>query len=288
MNKTEVMEKTETIAQDEAYKNGSLLYIDSREVADMVGKEHNMLLRDIRRYHLEMEKINQENSQCKIAPSDFFIKSTFTTERGKTYPCYLVTKKGCEFIAHKLTGIKGTKFTAMYINRFHDMEDIIQKQKATEKPQPQTELPWFIRQFRGRYIMLERDFIQLTGVDIRKNKKFYRQEYFKSGLDYNGWGCHDKECFKREYGFDYGDDNTMIYLTMSGVRTALQILKNDRIENLNWDACRLISDGVKKVSQQLLGDKYSVKSLINATSGMVEMKKDNGNQIRIDIHVHMH
>jgi hypothetical protein len=38
-------------------------------------------------------------------------------------PCYLVTKKGCEFIAHKLTGQKGTEFTAWYINRFHEMED---------------------------------------------------------------------------------------------------------------------------------------------------------------------
>ncbi len=40
-------------------------------------------------------------------------------------PCYLVTKKGCEFIAHKLTGQKGTEFTARYINRFHEMEDEI-------------------------------------------------------------------------------------------------------------------------------------------------------------------
>ena len=36
--------------------------------------------------------------------------------------CFMVTKKGCEFIAHRLTGIKGTEFTVKYINRFHDME----------------------------------------------------------------------------------------------------------------------------------------------------------------------
>ena len=42
-------------------------------------------------------------------------------------PCYLVTKKGCEFIAHKLTGVKGTEFTAKYINRFHEMEERIQR-----------------------------------------------------------------------------------------------------------------------------------------------------------------
>lgn len=92
--------------------------ISSLEVAEMVEKEHKELLRDIRRYE-------EQFSQSKIALSDFFQKSEYT-KRGKKYPCYHVTKKGCEFIAHKLTGVKGTEFTAKYINRFHDMEDMIQ------------------------------------------------------------------------------------------------------------------------------------------------------------------
>lgn len=94
-------------------------YIDSREVAEMVGKDHNMLLRDIRRYCEQL-------GQSKIAQSDFFDESTYQNSQNKTMPCYLVTKKGCEFIAHKLTGTKGTEFTAKYINRFHDMEEEIQ------------------------------------------------------------------------------------------------------------------------------------------------------------------
>ena len=93
-------------------------YLDSREVAEMVGKEHNMLLRDIRRY---VEQLGQS----KIAQSDFFKESTYKNKQNKEQPCYLVTKKGCEFIAHKLTGVKGTEFTAKYINRFHEMEDTI-------------------------------------------------------------------------------------------------------------------------------------------------------------------
>ena len=94
-------------------------YIDSREVAEMVDKDHNMLLRDIRRYCEQL-------GQSKIAQSDFFDESTYQNSQNKTMPCYLVTKKGCEFIAHKLTGTKGTEFTAKYINRFHDMEEEIQ------------------------------------------------------------------------------------------------------------------------------------------------------------------
>lgn len=94
-------------------------HIDSREVAEMVGKDHNKLLRDIRSY---IEQLGE----AKIGHTDFFTESSYKTAQNKTMPCYLVTKKGCEFIAHKLTGVKGTEFTAKYINRFHEMEGIIQ------------------------------------------------------------------------------------------------------------------------------------------------------------------
>lgn len=90
--------------------------ISSFEVADMVEKEHKNLMRDVRNYVSEL-------NQLKIKPVDFFLESTYKDGKCKTRPCYVITKKGCEFIAHKLTGIKGTKFTALYINRFHEMEE---------------------------------------------------------------------------------------------------------------------------------------------------------------------
>lgn len=92
--------------------------LTSMEVAQMVDKKHYDLLKDIRRYTSQL-------GEGKISVSDFFSESTYTTEQNKTVACYLVTKKGCEFIAHKLTGQKGTEFTARYINRFHEMENQI-------------------------------------------------------------------------------------------------------------------------------------------------------------------
>ncbi len=99
----------------------------SIEVAQMVGKKHCDLLRDIRKYCEQL-------GESKIALSDFFTESTYITEQNKTMPCFLVTKKGCEFIAHKLTGQKGTEFTARYINRFHEMEDKLVSVNASEIP----------------------------------------------------------------------------------------------------------------------------------------------------------
>ena len=96
------------------------------EAAEWCGKRHTDLLRDIRKYV-------QQLGESKIAFTDFFKESTYITDQNKTLPCFLVTKKGCEFIAHKMTGQKGTEFTARYINRFHEMEEMPQR-LLTEHP----------------------------------------------------------------------------------------------------------------------------------------------------------
>ncbi|MBS6396681.1 MAG: Rha family transcriptional regulator [Clostridiales bacterium] len=94
----------------------------------MVEKKHKNLLADVRGYISEL-------TELKIQPSDFFKESTYKDSTGRMLPCYDITKKGCEFIAHKLTGIKGTEFTARYINRFHDMAEVI-SEKFPKKEQP--------------------------------------------------------------------------------------------------------------------------------------------------------
>lgn len=65
----------------------------------MAEKQHNELLKDIRRY---IEQLGEG----KILQSDFFMESTYRDSQNKTMPCYNVTKKGCEFIANKLTGLR--------------------------------------------------------------------------------------------------------------------------------------------------------------------------------------
>lgn len=98
--------------------------VTSMEVAQMVNKEHSKLIRDIRRY---CKQINEANiglvDECKISPVNFFIETTYLDSKGEERPCFNVTRKGCEFIANKLTGQKGTEFTARYVNRFHELEE---------------------------------------------------------------------------------------------------------------------------------------------------------------------
>lgn len=208
--------------------------LDSREVAKMVEKDHAMLLRDLRRYERQF-------TECNFAVSEFFSQSQYKDSTGRHLLCYRITKKGCEFIAHKLTGVKGTKFTARYINRFHEMEDMLTSDK------PEQEKPWFVRKFKGRNIILERDFITITGVDIRNRKPFYHPDYFVAGGDWNGSATIytiDPEQFLLEHGFEYGNDEVMIYLYPSGIRKALKILQADKQISLRAGAEEILLNGI--------------------------------------------
>ena len=98
-------------------KNGGC-YIDSREVATAIEKDHNHLLRDIREYMRLMDK----GGLSKNGLSDFFIESSYINKQNKVMPCYLLSKMGCEMVANKLTGEKGVLFTAAYVAKFNEME----------------------------------------------------------------------------------------------------------------------------------------------------------------------
>ena len=90
------------------YKDG-VFYADSREVAEMIGKMHKNLLRDIDGY------ISMISESSDLSFQDFFVESTYKVAgNNKTYKCYLLTKKGCDMVANKMTGEKGILFTATY------------------------------------------------------------------------------------------------------------------------------------------------------------------------------
>lgn len=101
--------------------------IDSREVAEAVGKQHAHLMRDIKNYCDILDK----SSESKIGLADFFIPSTYIDSQDKERPCYLLTKKGCDMVANKMTGEKGVIFTAMYVSAFEKMRERITKPMTT-------------------------------------------------------------------------------------------------------------------------------------------------------------
>lgn len=108
-------------------KNG-VEVVDSREVAQMVEKPHNDLMKSIRNY-----------CEALIAGdfslNDFFIESSYKDSIGRTLPCYLITKKGCDMVANKMTGEKGVLFTAAYVTAFEEMREKLSAPKKMSTAQ---------------------------------------------------------------------------------------------------------------------------------------------------------
>ncbi len=90
------------------------LYADSRDVAEAIERPHNDLLKSIRSYCKYL-------GEGEISQSNFFVEATYTNEQNREMPCYLITRKGCDMIANKLTGKKGVLFTAAYVTAFEQM-----------------------------------------------------------------------------------------------------------------------------------------------------------------------
>ena len=99
-------------------KDGQLV-TDSREIATMINKKHFHLMRDIKEY------VNVLDMNPKLDSSDFFIESTYLDAYKREKPCYLITKKGCDMIANKMTGEKGILFTATYVTQFDEMRNTL-------------------------------------------------------------------------------------------------------------------------------------------------------------------
>ena len=101
--------------------------IDSRDVAQMVERDHKELMKSIRLYSGYL-------GEGGISLSDFFIESTYITAQNKEAPNFLITKKGCDMIANKMNGKKGVLFTAAYVSAFEEMRQALTAPRSPALP----------------------------------------------------------------------------------------------------------------------------------------------------------
>ena len=116
-------------------QKGNNYYVDSREVAAFIGKQHKNLLRDISGYISYMKK----SIELTFELNDYFLESSYFDSRRRALPRYLLTKAGCEICANKLSGERGVLFTVAYVTKFNTMEKHLRaeqeaKMKDLNKP----------------------------------------------------------------------------------------------------------------------------------------------------------
>jgi len=87
----------------------------SRAIAEIFGKRHDNVLRDVETLESDLLKIEE------IVDS-YFIKSTYKDDKNRKYPEYLLTRDGFTLLAMGFTGKKALQFKIAYINRFNEME----------------------------------------------------------------------------------------------------------------------------------------------------------------------
>ena len=123
-------ELTKVITNEE---DKNILVIDSREVAEMLGKEHKHVLQYIEG-NKDIVGIKPTFESQGLDYQRYFIPSTYKAGT-REYKCYLVTKMGCELLGNKQQGEKGILFTAKYVEKFNEMEKQLKELQTPKLPQ---------------------------------------------------------------------------------------------------------------------------------------------------------
>ena len=174
-------------------RNEEILTTTSRKVAEVFGKEHSHVLRDIR----------------ELGCSDEFRKSNFgfseykVDGNNKTYKEYVITRDGFTLLVMGYTGEKAMQFKEAYILAFNEMEKELKRLYA-ERQQ------WEIERTKGilvRHILT--DTIKMKVADS-PNKKFMYPNYTK--LIYKTLFGKTLKELQQEYGVK-GKESIRDYLT---------------------------------------------------------------------------
>ena len=95
--------------------------VDSLFVAKFFGKEHRNVLRDIKKITEPKSGLSENFAKLNFEPS------TYKDSTGRKLPCYYLTRDGFTILVMGYTGKKAMKFKELYIKRFNEMEEFIEK-----------------------------------------------------------------------------------------------------------------------------------------------------------------
>lgn len=106
----------------DVHQNNGVLVTTSRNIAEVFGKEHFHVVRDIKALSEKCSpEFNASNFGCV----------TYKDAKGEERPEYLLTKDGTTMLIMGYTGELAMKFKEAYIKRFNEMEKQLKEQEET-------------------------------------------------------------------------------------------------------------------------------------------------------------
>ena len=207
-------------------RNEEILTTTSRKVAEVFGKEHFNVLRDV-------ENLGCSNSFRKL---NFEVSEYKVHGNNKTYKEYVMTRDGFTLLVMGYTGEKAMQFKEAYIHAFNEMEKELKRLYA-ERQQ------WEIERAKGilvRHILT--DTIKMKVADS-PNKKFMYPNYTK--LIYKTLFGKTLKELQQEYGVK-GKESIRDYLTSEQLKDieSMEMLVSSLI-NCGWGY-----DKIKEFIQQ--------------------------------------
>lgn len=119
--------------------NDGELVVTSRQVAEDFGKQHQHVTQAI-------ENLISENSLLK----SMMMESEYTTERGRKYKEYLLTRDGFSLLVMGFTGSRALQWKLKYIEAFNKMEQALKEPQKQLTPIEMMELQFKILKEQGQ------------------------------------------------------------------------------------------------------------------------------------------
>ena len=240
----------------------SVQTISSREVAEMMEMQHKNLIAKIEKHTEILEKITELNFKL----SDLWQLSSYKDSTGRTLKEYQVTKKGCEFLAHKTTGEKGDLFTIRYMDKFEAMEKAL---KELDKPSYMIEDPieraekWIAEQKEKKLLQdkLEKNSKMLNQISASKNSLLVR-EVAKVLSNKHGIVIGEKKLYQklRDWGWIFKNSTEA---KQEAIRYGyLEVREGTRESSkgvFTFHTTRVTGKGQRKILEKLLEEKGDLK-----------------------------
>lgn len=220
--------------------------ITSVDVAEMVGREHRSVLRDIRKIISHIKTSENKNVRT------YFIESSYPDLQDKDRPCYLLTKKGCELYSNRMTGERGTHFSMAYIDRFDQMEHYI-KNEPSQLSSTKVQLKALL-EHEEKLERLEGDVSELKNeIDLTRIQKKRLSDIVRRNA-MEAVGGKKSEAYKPYYKIAIAENWRSIknYFEVASYEEIPRLKFDEAVELAkNWSPSAELKMNIKKCLQQL-------------------------------------